>query len=197
MTQNKLAEKAGCSLTTITSIEQGKHKAIRPTTAHAIYRALASPPNKSLTESEAAIFFKETGIDPNIVVDDTTPPMLDDVTRLQELAAERISYDPVRVRAAAIQVSALNESGATITITVPATVVQLVANMVAVHGPEKAEQLLRSTLNASRLPPGFIKTPPIVEGGYSVSEVIPAAAPKAKRLDQGTGPASRRRARGG
>lgn len=206
LTQETLAVLASCSGATIYDIEKGRRPVVRPTTARSIYLALAS--RKPMIEADAASFFRLFHLDPTVIGDDDRPLMLDDVTRMQELARERLEYEPDRPSVAreAVRVMALRPGGHDgVPVSIPPTIIQLIANLIAAHGPTRTEEMLRSIAAMAQppapspgsVPPGFVKTPPVVADGYSVSEVIPAAAPKAKRLDQGTGPASRRRARGG
>ena len=206
LTLEKLAALASCSLSTIANIEKNRQNNVRPVTARNIYEALAS--RKPLTEADAAAYFRAMKLDPNVIGDSDRPLMLDDVTRMQELSRERLEYEPDRPSVAreAVRLMALRPGGHDgVPVSIPPTIIQLIANLIAAHGPTRTEEMLRSIAAMAQppapspgsVPPGFVKTPPVVADGYSVSEVIPAAAPKAKRLDQGTGPASRRRAKGG
>lgn len=161
-----------------------------------------------MTESEAAAFFKLAKLDPHVIGDADRPLMLDDLTRVQELARERIVYEPDRPPAAreAVRVMALRPgTHEGIPVSIPPVVLQIVANLIAAHGPERTEQMLRSIglisqtampAPAGSLPPGLVKTPPRVVDGYTVSEVIPAAPKATKASETGKGPAARAR-RGG
>lgn len=203
LTQEKLGALSSCSGATIFAIENDK-RVIRLTTARAIYLALAA--RKPLTEADAAAFFRFTKLDPHVIGDDDRPLMLDDVTRTQELAKERIVYDPHRpsVVREPLHVMALRPgSHDGVPVSIPPLILQLIANLIASHGVTKTEELLRSVTAmvqsssgpVGSVPPGFVKTPPVVKDGYSISEVIPTATKAVKKVD--TGPASRRRARGG
>lgn len=206
LSQERLAEIATVSGPTIISIERRGHSSIRPATARAIYKALAQ--RKPIHESDAALFFNLAGIDPTIVVDSDRPAQFDDITRLQELAKERIVYEPDRPTFAreAVRVMALRPgSHDGIPVSIPPVVLQIIANLIAANGPERTEQLLRSvaamtaSTSPSALPPGFVKTPPLPAStpDYTVQEVIPTAPKAVRASEKGTGPASRRRARGG